>query len=696
MDTPSIFDEAVIDIITTNLKYGTIKSGTGTGKTTTLPCKLCKAGNGKNRVIVVLPTKEAVYNAYDRVSTNQVNHVNVDFKCGWSANSIVSYKNYKNSLIRNTLYGEQLIEPDEDDQLVFCTTGHFKRLLKDWIKYLKDDNNIRVRTLNIYDYVIVDEAHLKSRNMEIDIILRYLKYLLISYPKKLVPNVICTSATYDEPKVYDLSSKTGFKVDELWLNIDQNVSMQDRIESIPYGLYNQLERLSNPSVVLIFLPGIKEIRTVMNGFLDIDIMKKLEIVIAHSSRTREQMKNEVFTPNTPGKWKIILATNIAETSLTIPGVRVIVDSCIENTKVIGANKTTFNQKQYISKDSAAQRAGRVGRVANGIVIRVMSKTQFDGLPQTKEAEINRLPITNELLQAIDCNVDYRFIFGEIENGISRSIDEKQAKRIDKTLKELKFLGCIKECSSYYTITDLGKFISSLTVGVKSGCLIYNCIMDEIDPYPVIVTACMIENAEMLFKDFRPHSDFISSVPLATLINPWLKMCIKYGTLKVSTTKLESFCNEFGLNFDVFYDIQRKILDCINKVKYEGYDVDIYMFDPEEIFILIKKYLDRMYFKYDKTIDNGKVYYMSVNKNIKHRPIFLNDRFGNDSLPERVVSILNVDMSGKTQMLVWYPDRYIPTMRREVETMIESTKEDDSEDQEDEILFEEEEEVDNEE
>lgn len=689
MDSPSIFDEAIMDIVTTKLRYGTVKAGTGTGKTTTLPCKLCKAGNGKNRVMVVLPTKEAVYNAYDRVSTNQVNHVNVDFKCGWSANSIVSYKNYKNTLIRNTLYGEPLIEPDEDDQLVFCTTGHFRKLLRDWIKYLKDDNLVRIRTLNIFDYVIIDEAHLKSRNMEIDIILRYLKYLLISYPQKYTPSVICTSATYDEPKVYDLSGKTGFKVDELWLNIDPRVSMQDRIESIPFGLYGELERLTNPSVVLVFLPGIKEIRTVREGLLDLDVMGKLEVVIAHSSRTREQMKNEVFTPNTPGKWKIILATNIAETSLTIPGVRIIVDSCIENTRVIGANKTIFNEKQYISKDSAAQRAGRVGRVANGVVIRVMSKAQYDALPQTKEAEINRLPITNELLQTIDCNVDYRFIFGEIEKGISRSISENQGKRLDKTLKELKFLSCIKECSSYYTITDLGKFVSSLTINVKSGCLIYNCLMNKIDIYPVIVAACMIENAEIMFKDFRPHPEFISTVPLATLINPWLKMCIKYGTLKVPASKLEKFCNEYGLNFDGFHDAQRKILDCINKIRREGYEVDIFMFDPEEIFIIIKSYLDKMYFKYEKTIDNGKIYYMSVNKNIKHRPIFLNDRFGNGNLPDKVVSLLNVDMGGKTQMLIWYPDNYTRIMTREIETMIEQTEEehiDEEEADEDEMVF----------
>ena len=686
MDSSSIFDDTVSHIITNKIKYCVVKSGTGTGKTTTFGGKLVKFGSGKNKVLYILPTKEAVYNAYNRASTNKINGVNVNFKCGWAANSIISYKNYKISLIRNHLYDDKLIEEENDDQLVFVTTGHFKRLYRDSLKYLSQNNIITPRTLGYFDYIIIDEAHLKVKNMDIDLIIRYLKYMLVSYPHKDIPSVICCSATYSENgvKEYNIIGKTGYEKIIHYISLGDK-SINDRISTIPKGLYHILDTLEiEPSIVLVFLPGIKDINIVKEGLLDQDFIKKLEIVIAHSSRTKEQMQNEVFTPNKIGKWKIILATNIAETSLTIPGVRIVVDSCIENIRVMGANKTIFNQKQFISKDSAEQRAGRVGRVDNGVVIRMISVEEYKSLPQTKIPEIDRLPISYELLQAIDCNVDIRFIFGDINNGINMSISDNQALRIDKTLKELKYLGCIKECSSYFNVTDLGIFISSLTVGVKTGCLIYNAVMNGIDPYPIIVSACMIESAETLFEGVV-HNEFKSNVPLATLIKPWLKFCAKFGNLKVSPKKIEEFCKEFRLNFDTFYDVHKRIIDCIHKIKNlisektenSNYEIEIYMFEPEDIFILIRQYLNRMYFKYQKKLDNKKLTYISTNLAIKHKPLILNNKFNtSDEIYDKVVSIINIDLNGQSQMLVWYPDEYIPRISKEAVDIIEQTVKED--------------------
>lgn len=687
VDLPSIFDETVEDIIVTKKKYCVVKSGTGTGKTQLLGAKIVKYGPKRQKVLYVLPTKEAVYNAYNMVSTNRVRGVNVDFKCGWAANSIIKYKNYKISLIRNVLYGDELVEPDDDDYLVFVTTGHFKRLQRDSLKYLAQDTTISPRTLGYFDYVIIDEAHLKTKNMDLDIIIRYLKYMIVSYPNKDIPKVICSSATYNENGVheYNISGRTGFQTEILYIPMG-NRTINERIASIPKGLYHILDNLKiEPGVVLVFLPGIKDINIVRNGLVDEDVMRILEIVIAHSSRTREQMQAEVFTPNTPGKWKIILATNIAETSLTIPDVKVIVDSCIENIRIMGANKAIFNQRQYISKDSADQRAGRVGRVGNGVVLRMLSPEEYEALPQTKVAEIDRLPISYELLQAIDCNVDIRFIFGDINRGINMSISDSQALRIDRTLKELKALGCIKECSSYFNVTQLGMFISSLTVTVKTGCLIYNAIMNGVDPYPVIVAACMIESAESLFEGWTVHDEFRSTVPLATLIKPWLKFCATFGNLKVNSKKLEDFCRKFKLSFDTFYDTHRKIMDCIHKSKNligditerPDYEIEIYMFDPEDVFILIRPYLNKMYFKYQKKItgtgQHQTLSYVSTNPAIKHKPLVLSNRFNSsEEIYDRVISIMNVEMSGKSQMLVWYPDDYIPRMMREVEQIITST------------------------
>lgn len=673
-DSPSIFDETVTDIVTNKIRYCTIKAGTGAGKTTTLPCKICKYGDGKLKVICVLPTREAVYNAYERVSTNKVHNVNVTFKCGSAANSIVNYKNKKISLIRHVLYDDLLDESeDEDHQLVFCTTGHFKRILRDSLKYLNDDSSVRPRSLGFFDYVMIDEAHLKS--MDIDLIIRYLKYMLVSYPTKAVPNVICTSATYNEPKLYDLMSKGMYNVKIMYVDTGAS-SIDGIIDGIPEGLYNILINLkTQPSKVLIFLPGIKEIRRLNSSFHELDIYDKLEIVIAHSSRTREQMRDEVFTQNTPGKWKIILATNIAETSLTIPGVKIVVDPCIEVIREMGSNKTVFDKRQFISQDSADQRAGRVGRIEDGLVFRMLSPEAYARLPRSKNPEIDRLPISYEVLQAIDCNVDIRFIFGDINSGIRMSISEQQSVRLNRTLKELKSLGCITECSSYYTLTSLGRFISNLSVTVKSGYLMYSAIKDGVDPYPIIVATCMIENAERMFNS-RIHPEFISDVPLATLINPWLKMCALFGTIKVPNSRLTKYCSDYGLNYEVFIDVHRKIMDCINKFHKAGCNINVYMFDTENIFIIMRNYFVKICYKYEKQIREDKsAIYVSANKEIKlTRPLFLDNKFyKTNTQPELIFSVLNVDMSGRNVILVWYPDGYLSKREREIESMIQITR-----------------------
>lgn len=679
MDSPSIFDEAVTDILTNNIKFCCVKAPTSSGKTSTFVSKLIKLSHKKIRVLTLLPTREAVYNAYDRVATNEVAHVNVDFSVGWSANKVISYYNYKSLVISSTINGEQIpnIGDNEDTQLVFCTIGHGKRLIDESIRYLGTEDYINPRLMNIFDYVIVDEAHLK--NMDLDTTIGRLKYLLVTYPNKQVPNIIYTSATPPDEKgmkIYDIDAPMKFKNPPLYIDTGAT-TMIGIIESIADGLYDVLsDNKLTPSIVLVFLPGIKEINIVKDALFTVDVTNSLEVVVAHSSRTRKQMKDEVFTPNKPGKWKIILATNIAETSITIPGVTIVVDSCIEYIREIGSNKTTYNKMQFISKDSAKQRAGRVGRTTNGIVIRMLPENKFNELPKSKVPEIERLPISNELLHVLDLNIDVRFIFGNINDGISKSLNEKQSIRLNKTLNELKYLKLIKKCGDYFMVTPAGKFVSSLMVTDKTGVLINNGIEAGLPPYPVIVMACAIENAEMIFKNFYPPKEFISEIPFATLINPWLKMCAKFGTLKVPKEKLEKFCHDFGLDYDGFQDLQSKIINTISKVEKMGYIVDIFMFDPEDIFLNLKNILDNLYYKYIKA-DNDDFYLNPVNKSTNPRPLYINNRListpHGTSEFETIVSVMNVDMKGKTQMILWYPVNYIPTKQFTVEKILKETE-----------------------
>lgn len=671
--TPSIFDETVNNIVQTKVKFCTVRANTGTGKSTVFPVKLVKSIGKLKKVLVCVPTRIAAKNLRILASENRIKGENVNFPVGYAADSEVVYKNYKNSYIRNVLYGTEEIDPGQDDNLVFCTTGHLENLLYDWIKYLSEDDPVNPRRLDVFDYVIVDEAHLGS--MSVDMCIRLLKFMLVSFGNKGVPNVICASAEYNEPKLYDLLKPSPYNVRINYIDID-HLTFEQKIQSIPAQLPEILASIPS-GICLIFLPGIKEIRLVQEGLRSSYIGSQIDLHVAHSSESKEAM-DQIFRPANPNRWKVILSTNIAETSITIENLSLIIDTMYENIRVVGPNETIYNETVVISKDSANQRAGRTGRTCSGIVVRLISQAAFNKLPKSRKPEIERLPIINELLAVMETNVDIRFIFGDINNGINRSISEEQSKRLDNTIKKLLFLKVIDKCGDYYTVTEKGRFATSLPVGVKTGVLIYDAIERGIPIYPVLVLAITLELSETLFTDFRPFSKFNSKIPLGCFMLPWLEMCKTFGKLNPNPIKFEKFCRENHLRYETMKDIQKRIVSCIGNLTRNDIPVDIFMFDPEEVFIAVKPLLTKIYFTYRiKNSLNENPVYVSTNPRIKHKPLHLTDRFlSYDQYPEQVVSISNVEVRSVSQILIWFPVNYTYSMIKNIIEVIPNVEEDD--------------------
>lgn len=676
IDRPTVFDYAINDQIMYKVPYSIISAGTGAGKTTTYPCKLVKAGikaiGRPYKVIVVLPTKEGTDNGYTRASTNQIDSVNVDFSVGRARDGDVEYSNYKGSLISNSVSGFPLPKDETvDTDLVYCTFGHFKNRLEEWNKYLSGEDYVSPRSINTFDFVIIDEAHLKNKNMNVDIILGNLKYLLISYPKKGIPQVVLTSATYkeDTAKFYTIQDVHPFTKTIEHIPIFGN-TYEEKVKkivgsTIEEGLYGYIISLQiQPGIILMFLPGNREITSIMKAVQSLDVYyNRFECVILHSKLTKEQ-KAEAFTPNKPGKWKLILSTNIAETSLTIPNVLIVIDFPYENIKVVGKNQTVRNQTQLYAKDSADQRAGRTGRTNNGYVLRLIHPDDFEALPDTIKPEIERLPIGNELLKVLDCNIDYRFIFGDINKGTTRSISKEQGIRITKTLSELAHFGLVKNCNGHYSVTPSGRFVADLPLGNKGGILILRSIERGIDIYPAIVLACMIESTEVLFQKFQVPTEFQSEIPFSSILKPWLMFCLKFGTISIpgdKLTKLMDFCDNNGINYDAFREAQRKIINCITIIRNKGYPIDVDVFEPEDCFMKYKDILSGIYFHYKlKNNENRKVY-ISTDQRIKHIPLPINNKFLKYNFsPEVVVSVFNMEYQNNIQMMLWYPIVYEPT------------------------------------
>lgn len=269
------------------------------------------------------------------------------------------------------------------------------------------------RYLNQYDAIIIDEAH--ERTLNIDFLLGFLKQLL---PQRPDLKVIITSATIDhwrfsryfnDAPVIEVSGRT-YPVDILYRPLDEPQGDDDEVVSddegkIETGILNALEEIhrleranhnpARPGDVLVFLPGERDIRQVAEC-LRKHGPKHLEVLPLYS-RLSNAEQNRVFQPH--ANRRVVLSTNVAETSITVPNIGYVIDPGIAR-----ISRYSFRTKvqrlpiEPVSQASANQRAGRCGRVAEGICIRLYSEQDFINRPEYTEPEILRTNLASVILQ----------------------------------------------------------------------------------------------------------------------------------------------------------------------------------------------------------------------------------------------------------------------------------------------------------
>ena len=260
------------------------------------------------------------------------------------------------------------------------------------------------RFLDRYDTLIIDEAH--ERSLNIDFILGYLRQLL---PKRPDLKVIITSATieverfsdfFDQAPVIEVSGRT-FPVDVRYRPLTGDED--DRDQGWSDGVVQALEEIEQhersekqpPGDVLVFLPGEREIRNLSKVLRHVDL-KHTEILPLYS-RLSNQEQNRVFQSH-KGR-RIVLSTNVAETSLTVPGIRYVIDTGVARiSRYSVRSKIQRLPIEPISQASANQRAGRCGRVAPGICFRLYDETDFINRPEYTDPEILRTNLASVILQ----------------------------------------------------------------------------------------------------------------------------------------------------------------------------------------------------------------------------------------------------------------------------------------------------------
>jgi ATP-dependent helicase HrpA len=256
----------------------------------------------------------------------------------------------------------------------------------------------RDRRLERYDTIIVDEAH--ERSLNIDFLLGYLVRLL---PKRPDLKVIITSATIDTERfaehfqgapVIEVSGRT-YPVEVRYRPLDDPDLPEPRDQS--QAICDAVVELSGegPGDILVFCSGEREIRDAADALEELDLRHTEVLPLFGRLSAAEQ--HRVFAPHT-GR-RIVVATNVAETSLTVPGIRYVVDAGFA--RISRYSRRTKVQQlpiEAISQASARQRAGRCGRLGPGIAIRLYAEDDFESRPEFTDPEILRTNLASVMLQ----------------------------------------------------------------------------------------------------------------------------------------------------------------------------------------------------------------------------------------------------------------------------------------------------------
>ncbi|WP_260465031.1 ATP-dependent RNA helicase HrpA [Arachnia propionica] len=395
---------------------------TGSGKTTQLP-KICLLA-GRERIAHTQPR---------RIAARTVAHRIAD-ECGVELGEFVGYQvRFTRRVSRAT-------------RIKVMTDGVL-------LSELSHD-----RDLNRYDTIIIDEAH--ERSLNIDFLLGYLKQLLERRPDL---RVIVTSATIDTARfaahfgdapVVEVSGRTH-PVEIRYEPIGEDSDEVDAIAETVRGI----AATTGTGDVLVFLSGEREIRDAAEA-IDALRLPGWETVPLYA-RLAVADQQRVFQPH-QGR-RVVLATNVAETSITVPGIRFVIDVGLARISRYSARtKVQRLPIEPVSQASANQRAGRCGRLGPGVAIRLYSEEDFASRPEFTEPEILRTNLATVILQMAQAGL------GDVES--FPFVEAPVGSQISDGLRVLTELGAIhpRRRREHVRLTRIGRLLARMPVDPRLG------------------------------------------------------------------------------------------------------------------------------------------------------------------------------------------------------------------------------------
>ncbi len=398
--------------------------------------------------------------------------------------------------------------------------------------------------LRRYSALIIDEAH--ERSLNIDFLLGYLQGLRKRRPDL---KILITSATidteafskaFDDAPVIEVSGRT-YPVDVIYAPIDE---LQEDSGDFTYieAMGTAVERilsLNQPGDILCFLPGEKDIRETAS-LLDGGLSERVE-VLPLFGRLSNSDQQKIFRSSQ--RRKVILSTNIAETSITIPGIRFVVDAGLARMSRYHPQSNALRLPiERVARSSADQRKGRAGRIAPGVCVRLYDEKDYESRPAYTTPELLRSNLAAVILRMM------AFRLGEIED--FPFITPPSAGAIQSGYNLLHQLGAIDEDRC---LTPMGKRLARLPVDPTVGRMILQATQEGCLREILVIAAGLsiqdprerpmeaADKADEMHRKFAdPQSDFLS------LLNIWKAYHEQMESL--TQAKLRKFCKQHFLSY----------------------------------------------------------------------------------------------------------------------------------------------------
>ncbi|HDY8222335.1 TPA: ATP-dependent RNA helicase HrpA [Vibrio vulnificus] len=513
---------------------------TGSGKTTQLPKICAELGRGKFGLIGhTQPRRLAARSVANRIAEEMETQLG-DF---------VGYK---------VRFNDQL---SENTQIKLMTDGIL-------LAEIQHD-----RFLNQYDTIIIDEAH--ERSLNIDFILGYLKELL---PRRPDLKVIITSATIDPERfsnhfggapIIEVSGRT-YPVETRYRPLGgETEDDRDQLE----GIFDAVDELCDEGLgdILIFMNGEREIRDTADALAKRKF-KDTEIVPLYA-RLSAGEQNKIFQPHT-GR-RIVLATNVAETSLTVPGIKYVIDP--GTARISRYSYRTKVQRlpiEPVSQASANQRKGRCGRVQEGICIRLYSEDDFNSRPEFTDPEILRTNLASVILQMTALGL------GDIE--AFPFVEAPDKRNILDGVRLLEELGAINSNAKdpKKRLTAVGKQLARLPIDPRLARMVleaprFGCLKEVM----IIAAALSIQDPRERPSDKQQSADdkhrrfYHEDSDFLTFVNVWNH--IQKQQKALSGNQFRRQCKDDYLNYlrvrewqDVYFQIHQSMREMEFKLNSE--------------------------------------------------------------------------------------------------------------------------------